>query len=124
MGRRRRLPFFDIRILKCRKNIGNCKQKYKHKQGKSGIVIAGKSYLKRNGQNLGEINELHRKTSNVDACAGGDRSFFFSIFVRYAAAPSVVMAAFRLLWTVILMTPVVVGKKTVRDELFSVKKRM
>lgn len=89
---------------------------YKHKQGKS--------YLKRNGKNLGEINELHRKTSNVDACAGGDRSFFFSIFVRYAAAPSVVMAAFRLLWTVILMTPVVVGKKTVRDELFSVKKRM
>ena len=48
---------------------------------------------------------------------------FSSIFVRYAAAPSVVTAAFRLLWTVILMTPVVAGKKTVRNELFSMKKK-
>ena len=48
---------------------------------------------------------------------------FSSIFVRYAAAPSVVTAAFRLLWTVILMTPVVAGKKTVRNELFSMEKK-
>ena len=39
-----------------------------------------------------------------------------SIFVRYADAPSAVTAAWRLLWTVLLMTPVVLGKKTVRAE--------
>lgn len=40
-----------------------------------------------------------------------------SIFVKYSAAPSAVTAASRLLWTVILMTPVVLGKSTVRKEL-------
>ncbi len=40
-----------------------------------------------------------------------------SIFVRYSTAPSSVTAAFRLLWTVLLMTPVVLGKKEVRNEL-------
>jgi drug/metabolite transporter (DMT)-like permease len=39
-----------------------------------------------------------------------------SIFVRYADAPSAVTAAWRLLWTVLLMTPVVLGKKSVRGE--------
>lgn len=34
-----------------------------------------------------------------------------SIFVKYSQAPSAVTAAFRLLWTVLLMTPVVWGKK-------------
>lgn len=33
-----------------------------------------------------------------------------SIFVRYAEAPSAVTAAYRLLWTVVLLTPVAVGK--------------
>lgn len=47
-----------------------------------------------------------------------------SIFVKYAAAPSAVTAAFRLLWTVVLMTPVVVSKKNVRKELFGVNKRI
>ena len=40
-----------------------------------------------------------------------------SIFVKYSAAPSAVTAASRLLWTVILMTPVVLGKSSVRQEL-------
>ena len=39
-----------------------------------------------------------------------------SIFVRYAQAPSAVTAAWRLLWTVVLMTPVVLGKASVRKE--------
>ncbi|MBQ6797571.1 MAG: EamA/RhaT family transporter, partial [Clostridia bacterium] len=39
-----------------------------------------------------------------------------SIFVKYSTAPSTVTAAFRLLWTVILMTPVVLGKREVRRE--------
>ena len=39
-----------------------------------------------------------------------------SIFVKYSTAPSAVTAAWRLLWTVVLMTPVVIGKKTVRAE--------
>ncbi len=43
-----------------------------------------------------------------------------SILVRYSAAPSAVTAAFRLLWTVALMTPVVLGKQEVRRELWGV----
>ena len=40
-----------------------------------------------------------------------------AIFVKYSEAPSVVTAAYRLLWTVVLMTPVVLGKKEIRREL-------
>jgi drug/metabolite transporter (DMT)-like permease len=40
-----------------------------------------------------------------------------SILVKYSAAPSPVTAAFRLLWTVILMCPVALCKASVRDEL-------
>ena len=46
-----------------------------------------------------------------------------AIFVKYSTAPSAVTAAFRLLWTVILMTPVVFGKKEVRKELFSLGRK-
>lgn len=41
-----------------------------------------------------------------------------STFVKYSTAPSAVTAAFRLLWTVVLMTPVIFGKKDVKKELF------
>ena len=47
-----------------------------------------------------------------------------SIFVRYSNAPSAVTAAWRLLWTVILMTPAVLGSKTVRRELAAVPKKL
>lgn len=40
-----------------------------------------------------------------------------SILVRYSDAPSVVTAAYRLLWTVALMTPVMLGEKTMRQEM-------
>jgi len=43
-----------------------------------------------------------------------------SIFVRLSAAPSAVTAAWRLLWTVILMTPAVLGRREARRELLSV----
>ena len=46
-----------------------------------------------------------------------------SILVRYSDAPSAVTAAWRLLWTVILMTPVVLGKREVQKELMAVDKR-
>ncbi len=46
-----------------------------------------------------------------------------SIFVKYSDAPSAVTAAFRLLWTVLLMTPVVFGKQEVRHELFHVDRK-
>ena len=46
-----------------------------------------------------------------------------AIFVKYSTAPSSVTAAFRLLWTVVLMTPIVFGKKEVRNELFSLDKK-
>ncbi len=46
-----------------------------------------------------------------------------SILVRYSQAPSVVTAAYRLLWTVFFMTPVVLGKPVCRKELRTVKCR-
>lgn len=45
-----------------------------------------------------------------------------SIFVKYSDAPSSVTACFRLLWTVILMTPIVLLKKEPRKEVFSMKR--
>ena len=42
-----------------------------------------------------------------------------SILVRFSAAPSALTAAWRILWTVLLMTPVVLGKASVRRELRS-----
>ena len=47
-----------------------------------------------------------------------------SIFVKYAQAPSSVTAAYRLLWTIVLMTPFVLGKKTVRKALFTTSAKM
>ena len=46
-----------------------------------------------------------------------------SIFVKYSAAPSAVTAAYRLLWTVALMTPVTLGKMEIRRELLSVSRK-
>ena len=46
-----------------------------------------------------------------------------SILVKYSTAPSAVTAAWRLLWTVLLMTPVVLGKGTVRNELFHISRK-
>ena len=40
-----------------------------------------------------------------------------AIFVKYSQAPSVVTAPYRLMWTVALMTPVVLGRKDCRREL-------
>ena len=39
-----------------------------------------------------------------------------AIFVRYSQAPSAVTAALRLLWTVLLMSPVTLGKREVRQQ--------
>lgn len=46
-----------------------------------------------------------------------------AIFVKYSSAPSVVTAAFRLLWTVLLMTPAVVCNSEVRAEITHMTKR-
>lgn len=46
-----------------------------------------------------------------------------AIFVKYSTAPSAVTAAFRLLWTVLLMSPVVFGKKEVRKELMQLDRK-
>ena len=40
-----------------------------------------------------------------------------AIFVKYSQAPSVVTALYRLMWTVALMTPVVLGRKDCRRAL-------
>lgn len=42
-----------------------------------------------------------------------------SIFVKYSPAPSAVTAAWRLLWTIILLSPVVLGTRLFRQELAS-----
>lgn len=46
-----------------------------------------------------------------------------AIFVKYSQAPSVVTAFYRLMWTVVLMSPVVLGKKACRRELFAADKK-
>ena len=46
-----------------------------------------------------------------------------SICVRYSTAPSAVTAAWRLLWAVALLTPVVLGNRSVRKELFSLDRK-
>ena len=45
-----------------------------------------------------------------------------SIFVKFAPSPSAVTAAWRLLWTVVLMTPAVLGRKEIRQELQDVSR--
>jgi len=47
-----------------------------------------------------------------------------SIFVKYSTAPSAVTAAYRLLWTVLLMTPVTAGNRHIRMELLHVSRKM
>ena len=44
-----------------------------------------------------------------------------AIFVKFSTAPSAVTAVYRLGWTVLLMTPAVLGSRKVRRELFSAK---
>jgi len=46
-----------------------------------------------------------------------------SIFVKYSTAPSAVTAAYRLLWTFLLMSPVIFGKGEIRKELFHVNRK-
>ena len=46
-----------------------------------------------------------------------------SIFVKYSNAPSAVTAAYRLLWTILLMSPVTFGKTEIRKELFGISTR-
>lgn len=46
-----------------------------------------------------------------------------SIFVKYSAAPSAVTAAYRLLWTVLLMSPAALGKREIRAELRYMRRR-
>lgn len=47
-----------------------------------------------------------------------------SIFVKFSQAPSAVTAAFRLLWTVLFLTPVVLGKAPVRRELLQTPRKL
>jgi len=46
-----------------------------------------------------------------------------SIFVKYSSAPSAVTAAYRLLWTVLLMTPAALGKREIRTEILRMGRR-
>ena len=46
-----------------------------------------------------------------------------SIFVKYSPAPSAVTAALRLLWTVILLSPVVLGTYEYRHEMVTISRR-
>ena len=46
-----------------------------------------------------------------------------AIFVRYSTAPSAVLAAWRLIWSVVLMTPLVLASGAIRKELKKVHKK-
>ena len=46
-----------------------------------------------------------------------------SIFVKYSTAPSAVTAAYRLIWTILLMAPVTFGSREIRQELFRLKRK-
>lgn len=46
-----------------------------------------------------------------------------AIFVKYSDAPSVVTASYRLLWTVGILTPFVIGNKDVRHELHNTNRK-
>lgn len=46
-----------------------------------------------------------------------------SILVRYSSAPSALTAAWRLIWTVLMMTPVVFGKTHIRREMAALDKK-
>lgn len=46
-----------------------------------------------------------------------------SIFVKFSQAPSAITAAYRLLWTVIILTPVVFSKKENRQEIARLTKK-
>ena len=61
--------------------------------------------------------ELIRKHPMIMIVVGIMGISLSSIFVKFSQAPSAVTAAWRLLWTVLLLTPVVLGKHTVRREL-------
>ena len=47
-----------------------------------------------------------------------------SIFVKFSQAPSSVTAIWRLMWTMAFLTPVVMGKRPVRRELFQTPKKL
>ena len=59
----------------------------------------------------------------IVVCVGIVGISLSAIFVRYSVAPSAVLAAWRLLWSVILMTPVVLGSAAVRQELKNADKK-
>ena len=46
-----------------------------------------------------------------------------SIFIKFSTAPSAVTAAWRLIWTVLLMSPVTFGKKEVRKEMTALPRK-
>ncbi len=46
-----------------------------------------------------------------------------SIFVKYSSAPSAVTAAYRLIWTILLMAPVTFGSREIRRELFRLDRK-
>ena len=46
-----------------------------------------------------------------------------AIFVKFSTAPSPVTAAWRLLCTALLMTPVVLGKSSIRKQFIAVSKK-
>ena len=59
----------------------------------------------------------------IVVCVGIVGISLSAIFVRYSVAPSAVLAAWRLLWSVILMTPLVLGSAAVRQELKNADKK-
>ena len=72
------------------------------------------------GGHLLRFFERHPILVDIIAVLGCSSS---SLIIRQSTAPSVVTATWRLLWTVLLLTPVVWGRKNVRSELLSLPRR-
>ncbi len=88
--------------------------------GDDGCAIINYKYIGKEFFRRMKFFEKHPMSMIVIGVIGISLS---AIFVKYSAAPSAVTAAFRLVWTVLLMTPTVLCKRAVRKELFTTDKK-
>ena len=79
--------------------------------------MGGRSYSPRSLRTEGRLMGYFKKHPMTMIVIGVIGISLSSIFVRYSAAPSAVTAAYRLLWTVLLLTPITLGKAANRNEL-------
>lgn len=70
------------------------------------------------------MQNLFRKHPMIILAAGVLGISLSAIFVRFSSAPSEVTAAYRLLWTVLIMSPYVFGRQKIRQEIFHIGRKL